>query len=72
SETDMFILYQSNPDYRKCGWEKYGLTLVAYNKKEVDSLPAWTAKTIQPYIDQGLVAHWLALACDRPFRETSN
>ncbi len=72
SETDMFIMYQSNPDYRKCGWEKYGLTLVAYDKKEVDSLPAWTAKTIQLYIDQGLVAHWLALACDRPFRETSN
>jgi len=67
---DMFIMYQSSPDTKAHPWYKYGLTLVSYDKKEVDLLPAWTTETIQPYIDKGLVAHWLALACRPASKET--
>ena len=70
SGKDMFIMYQSCPDYMNHPWHEYGLTMVTYDKKEVDSLPAWTTETIQPYIDKGLVAHWLSLACGRPKKET--
>jgi len=70
SEKDMFIMYQSHPDYINHPWHEYGLTMVTYDKKEVDLLPAWTTETIQPYIDKGLVAHWLSLACGRPKKET--
>ncbi len=72
SEKDMFIMYQSSPDEIKHPWHEYGLTMVTYDKKEVDSLPAWTAETIQPYIDKGLVAHWLALACNKEAKRTIN
>jgi len=63
NETTMFIMYQSSKDDSAEAWEDYGLTLVTYDKEEVDSLPAWTTETIQPFIDDGLVAHWLSLAC---------
>jgi len=62
-DEDMFIMYQSSPGRGKRLWAECGLTLVRYDKKEVDSLPAWTTETIQPYIDDGLVAHWLAVNC---------
>ena len=65
TKDDMFIMYQSNPDEKIRPWGNRGLTLVRYDKKEVDSLPAWTTETIQPYIDSGLVAHWLAISCDQ-------
>ena len=32
----------------------------AFDKQQVLDLPAWTAETIQPYIDAGLVEHWRA------------
>ena len=66
----MYILYQSATEGVPRGWGDYGLTLVTYDLEEVMNLPAWTSKTIQPYIDKGLVAPWLALACDHPPRET--
>ncbi len=59
---DMFIMYQSS-DEKIRPWSSRGLTLVRYDRREVDSLPAWTKETIQPYIDEGLVAHWLAVNC---------
>ncbi len=70
SNKDMFIMYQSSPDDTKYPWHEYGLTMVTYDKKEVDLLPAWTTETIQPYIDKGLVAHWLALACNKESKRT--
>jgi len=66
----MFIMYQSSPDEEANPWHKYGLTLVAYNRKEVLTMPAWTMETIQPFIDAGLVAHWRALACQPKTTET--
>ena len=66
----MYILYQSATEGVPRGWGDYGLTLVTYDLEKVMNLPAWTSKTIQPYIDKGLVAPWLALACDHPPRET--
>ncbi len=68
TEKTMFIMYQSNKDETE-PWADHGLTLVTYDREEVDALPAWTAKTIQPYIEAGLVRHWLALACHRPTKE---
>lgn len=62
TEQDMFIMYQSS-DEKIRPWADRGLTLVRYDRREVDMLPAWTKKTIQPYIDEGLVAHWLAVNC---------
>ncbi|MFH1737996.1 MAG: hypothetical protein ABIH23_03230, partial [bacterium] len=56
----MFIIYQSSHE-KINKWGDYGLTLVSYDRKEVDALPAWTIETIQPYIDAGLVAHWHAV-----------
>ena len=64
----MFIMYQSNEDETK-PWADHGLTLVTYNREEVNAIPEWTAETIQPYIEAGLVRHWLALACHRPTKE---
>jgi len=65
----MLIVYQSSSKigYR---WDQLGLTLVTYDKKEIDALPAWTTETIQPYIDSGLVRHWLSIACRPPSKET--
>jgi len=69
SDDDMFIMYQSAGGEDENPWHAKGLTLVSYDKKEVDSLPAWTTEEIQPYIEKGLVAHWLALACQQPSKE---
>jgi len=69
SNDDMFIVYQSS-DKAVYGWQDLGLTMVTYDRKEVDALPAWTTETIQPYIEQGLVAHWLSVACRPPSKET--
>ena len=69
SQDDMFIMYQSSPGDERQDWHKHGLTLVTYDRKEVDALPAWTTETIQPYIEAGLVRHWLALACEEPSKK---
>lgn len=63
----MFIMYQSG---KGAGWGDLGLTLVAYNLEAVNELPPWTKETMRPYIDAGLVAPWLQVACDRPQRAT--
>jgi len=68
SEKTMFVMYQSNKDETE-PWAKHGLTLVTYDRKEVNAIPEWTAETIQPYIEAGLVRHWLALGCHRPTKE---
>ena len=62
-------MYQSSPGDDRQDWHKHGLTLVTYDRKEVDALPAWTTETIQPYIEAGLVRHWLALACEEPSKK---
>jgi len=69
TKEDMFIMYQSSPDEDYHSWADRGLTLVRYDRKEVEALPAWTLETIQPYIDEGLVANWLALNIRRANRE---
>ena len=69
TDKTMFIGYQASPD-EKTPWGDMGLVVVTYDLKEVMSLPPWNAKTIQPYIDAGLVAHWLALHCARPLGKT--
>lgn len=62
----MYILYQSYPTDDIIGWEQMGLTLVAYDLKEVMALKPWTRETMQPLVEQGLVAPWLALHVDKP------
>lgn len=62
----MFILYQSYPSDEIVGWEDMGLTLVAYDLKEVGALKPWTRKEMLPLVEQGLVAPWLALHVDKP------
>ena len=69
TEDDMFIMYQSASDGEYHTWGERGLTLVRYDRKEVEALPAWTKETIQPYIDEGLVAGWLVLHCQRSNKE---
>jgi len=69
TDEDMYIMYQSAPDEDYHTWAERGLTLVRYDRKEVEALPAWTSKTIQPYIDKGLVAGWLALNCKKDNKE---
>jgi len=59
----MFIMYQSSPGDEMADWTEQGLTLVAYDTKEILELPAWNIKTIQPWIASGLVRHWRAVAC---------
>lgn len=66
----MFIMYQSSHGGERAPWDKMGLTLVAWDTKDVLTLPAWTAETIRPWIDRGLVRHWRALACSPASRET--
>ena len=65
SAENMFIMYQSAGDEESQPWHKHGLTIVSYDRQEVDNLPAWTTETIQPYIKAGLVRHWLAINCDK-------
>jgi len=72
TEKSMFLMYQSTPDETKYDWHEFGLTLVSYDRREVLALPAWTRETIQPFIEKGLVAHWLALACDKEPKKTIN
>ena len=69
TKEDMYIMYQSSPDGEYHSWADRGLVLVRYDKKEVEALPAWTKETIQPYIDEGLVANWLALNCRQSSKE---
>ena len=69
TKDDMYIMYQSSPDGEYHSWADRGLVLVRYDKKEVEALPAWTKETIQPYIDEGLVANWLALNCRQSSKE---
>ena len=59
SDTQMFVLYRSNPDPAVRSGADYGLTLVAYEKRSVLNLPAWDAHTIAPYIADGRAAPWL-------------
>ena len=66
----MFVMYQSSPGTEPLPWIEQGLTLVAYDTEDVLALPAWTAKTIQPWIDRGLVRHWRARACSPASSET--
>ena len=61
SEKSMFVVYNSNPSPSVGAGASYGLTVSVYDKQTVASLPPWTRDTIQPYIDDGRVAHWLAL-----------
>ena len=65
----MFIIYQSSHEKVR-GWSDYGLTLVGYDKTEVDLLFPWTVETIQPYIDAGLVANWRAVGLQSKPKET--
>lgn len=58
----MYIMYQKSAE-EFTPWSEMGLELVSYDLEEVLKLPPWTAETIQPYVDEGLVAHWRALAC---------
>ena len=69
TKEDMYIMYQSSPDGEYHSWADRGLVLVRYDKKEVEALPAWTKETIQPYIDEGLVANWLTLNCRNSHKE---
>jgi len=62
-------MYQSAPDSKYHSWAERGLVLVQYDRKEVEALPAWTTETIQPLIDRGLVASWLALNCRNSAKE---
>ena len=71
-EDRMFILYQSYPSDDIARWEEMGLTLVAYDMKEVDALKPWTRKTMQPLVEEGLVAPWLALHVDKPLWEVTD
>jgi len=66
----MFIMYQSSPGDEPLPWHEQGLTLVAYDTDDVLRLPAWTEKTIKPWIDRGLIRHWRALSCQPPSRQT--
>lgn len=61
TETEMFVLFMSNADPRVGAGAQYELTLAVYAKQQLLRQPPWTKETIQPYIDGGLVAHWLAL-----------
>jgi len=61
SENRMFIMYQSSSDNEVKNWHDYGLTFVAYDLEDIENLKPWTRETIQPFIDGGLVAHWLSL-----------
>ena len=63
----MFIMYQSAINNEITAWHEQGLTLVSYDREEVEALPTWTRETIQPYIEKGLVAHWLALNCPQGY-----
>jgi len=58
----MFIMYQNSPSM-EADWGDMGLTVVAYDTKEILQLPAWTHETIKPWIDRGLIRHWRASAC---------
>ena len=66
----MFIMYQSSPDGPRTPWQEMGLTLVAYDTRDVLKLPDWTIETIKPWIDRGLIRHWRALSCQPASRET--
>jgi len=66
SDDNMYILYQSYPSDDIAKWEEMGLTLVAYDLKEVAALKPWTRETMKPFVEQGLVAPWLALHVDKP------
>ena len=61
SEKSMFVAYLSSPNPAVSSGAKYGLTVSVFATQEVLKLPPWTEKTIQPYIADGRVAHWLAL-----------
>lgn len=66
----MFIMYQSSPGAEHVPWYDLGLTLVAYDTNDVLALPRWTAETIKPWIDRGLVRHWRAMAYEPANRRT--
>jgi hypothetical protein len=63
TEKEMYMLFGSHPDpdvaFGAQPGER-GLTLLVYDKQQVLDLPVWTMETVRPYIDAGLVAHWLA------------
>jgi len=60
TQSEMFVLFVSNPDPGIGSPARYGLTLAVYDTAAVLKQPAWTQETIQPFIDAGLVSHWLA------------
>lgn len=62
SDSEMFVVFGSRSE----PGAKRGLTLVVYDKQRVLDQPAWTYETIQPYIADGRVAHWLALNIPQP------
>lgn len=73
TENKMFVMYQSSPDTECKHWHEYGLTFVAYDLEDIENLKPWTKETIKPFIDDGLVAHWLSLAAlPRSTLETIN
>jgi sialidase-1 len=73
SEKEMFLVYMSNPNPAVGSGVSYDITFAAYEKQKVLNLPAWTTETIKPYIDAGLVAHWLMLNIDeRPASITNS
>ena len=60
TQSEMYVLFVSNPDPGIDSSAAYGLTLAVYDIADVLQRPAWTRETIQPLIDAGLVSHWLA------------
>ncbi len=66
----MFIMYQESSGKVGVAWENMGLTLVAYDIKDVLALPAMTQSTIQSWVDRGLIRPWRATACAPATRKT--
>ncbi|MFC1451737.1 sialidase family protein [Verrucomicrobiota bacterium] len=62
---EMVVVYMSNSDPAVAAGADYGLTLVVYDTQKVLNQPTWTRETIQPYIVEGRMAHWLAERCLR-------
>jgi hypothetical protein len=66
TEDSIYFLYQSGESTK---WADLGLTLVRYDREEVEAIPPWTTETIKPWVESGLIANWRSLQCDRPHRE---
>ena len=64
TEKSMMLMYQKSPD-EKTRWGDMGLMLAVYDWEEIKKIPPLTLETLKPYVEKGLLAHWLNIAIRR-------